>query len=327
MNVLITGATGFLGSHLCRRLAKDGYNLTILCRPTSKTDTLNGLKFTKIIGDIADSDAVEQAVAGNEVVFHTAAYTAKGKFQREIQDKINVQGTKNLVKACQRANVKKLVHISSVAAIGIPQNSEKPATEDSPFNLEGSPLNYNISKKRAEEEVLKAVRDGLHAVIVNPSYIWGQHNEKYRGLEIVQKVQQRSVVLYFQGGICIVHIEDVIDGIMGALARGKSGERYILGGENLTFRTISTITAKEQGLKRSLIPVPKAASWLAAAILESFALVSQHHPRITFLTHYYANRFHFYDSTKAQKELGYSARNFQTILNECLSFIESQNGN
>ncbi len=326
MNALVTGATGFLGSHLCERLVKDGYNVTVLRRPTSKTDALSHLKFAEVIGDVTDSESVEKAVAGCDVVFHAAAHGTYWGRQKEIQNKTNVEGTRNIVEACRRSGVKKLVYVSSIAAIGIPENPENPADENFLFNLEKSPLNYHISKKRAEEIVLKAVENGLDAVIVNPSSIWGRFGKNYRLEEFARKVQQTRIVPYFTGGICPVHVEDVVEGMMSAMTRGKAGERYILGGENLTYKAIAEIAAREQGLERTFVSVPNAVSWFAAAALESIALATQRRPRITFVTHYCASRFHYYDSSKAKKELGFSARSFQEIFDECLDFIKSQSG-
>ena len=131
---------------------------------------------------------------------------------------------------------------------------------------------------------------------------------------------------YFTGGICVVHVEDVVEGIMAAVARGKAGERYILGGENLSLKKIAQLAARAQNTKCAFVALPKTVTWIAAAAFESAALVSRRRPKITFGTHYNASRFHYYDSSKARKELGFSPRDFQTILNECVSFIESQNG-
>lgn len=324
MNALVTGATGFLGSHLCHRLVTDGFNLEILSRPSSNADALGDLSFTNKIGDVTDAQAVREAVEGKDVVFHAAAHGAYWGRQKEIQDEINIQGTKNVAEACRQAGVKKLVHVSSMSAIGIPENAESPADENFRFNLESSPLNYHNSKKLGEEKVLESVAKGLDAVIVNPCSIWGQHGRQYRLEEFVQKVRQTRVVPYFTGGTCVVHVEDVVDGIMAAATRGKSGERYILGGDNLTFREIAESAARQLELRRTFVPVPNAATWLAASILESAALVTHRQPRITFVTHYCAGRFHYYDSSKAKRELGYSPREFMPILDECISFIRSR---
>lgn len=325
MDALVTGATGFLGSHLCRRLVKDGLNVTALCRPSSNTDGLTDLPITIKPGDVTDLASVEAAVSGNDFVFHAAAHGVYWGRHKKVQNEINIQGTKNVVTACQKSGVKRLVFVSSITAIGIPDD-ERPAGEDFAFNLEHSSLNYHISKKRAEEIVLDAVENGLDAVIVNPSNIWGPHGKRYRVAEHVEKVRNRRVVPYFTGGICIVHVEDVVDGIMAALHRGKSGERYILGGDNLPLKKIAQLAARSQNLKPRFVPLPTAVTWLAAAVLESVATVSGRRPHITFVTHQLASKFQYYDSSKAQRDLNFRARDFETILAECVSFLDGRNG-
>jgi dihydroflavonol-4-reductase len=325
MNALVTGATGFLGSHLCRRLVKDGFNVTALCRPTSNTDGLADLPITKIIGDVTDLRSVEAAVSGNDFVFHAASHGIYWGRHRQIQNDTNIQGTKNVVTACQKLGVKRLVFVSSITAIGIPDD-EHPAGEDFPFNLEHSSLNYHISKKRAEEVVLDAVAKGLDAVIVNPSNIWGPYGKLYRVAEHVEKVRGKRFIPYFTGGICIVHVDDVVDGIIASLHRGKTGERYILGGDNLPLKKIAQLAAKSQNLKPSFVPLPNVVTWLAAAVLESVALISGRRPHVTFVTHQLASRFQYYDSSKARRELDFTARDFETILAECVSFLETRNG-
>jgi dihydroflavonol-4-reductase len=323
MKVLVTGGSGFLGQHLCRRLVKDNHKVSVLCRPTSNINPLADLKVEKIVGDITDAQAVGRAILGHDFVFHTAANLSYWGRQKDIQNKINVQGTKNVVEACLQSGVQKLVHVSSAVAIGIPKNSEQPADENFDFNLENESLNYHISKKCAEDLVRDAVNNGLNAVIVNPSSIWGPENEKkYRGAEFLQKVLQGKFTSYFTGGICVAHVEDVVEGIVAAFAKGKSGERYILGGDNLTFKSIAEQTVREKKLKRVFVPVPPVVTWLSAAVSESAALVTRRRPRITFVTHYGASKFYYYDSSKAKNELGYSPRNFKAIFDECISFIE-----
>lgn len=313
-----------MGSHLCRRLVRDGFNVTILSRPSSNTRALGDLAFTNKIGDITDAKSVREAVEGKDFVFHAAAHGAYWGRDRAIQNEINIHGTRNVAEASRFAGVKKLVHVSSMSAIGIPENAEAPADENFHFNLEGSPLNYHISKKRGEEMVLESASKGLEAVIVNPCSIWGQHGRQYRLEEFVQKVRQTRVVPYFTGGTCVVHVEDVVDGIMAAAIRGKTGERYILGGDNFTFREIAESAARQLELRRTFVPLPNAMTWLAASILESAALLTHRRPRISFVTHYCAGRFHYYDSSKAKTELDYSPRKFEPILDECISFITSR---
>lgn len=326
MKALVTGATGFLGSHLCRRLAKEGWDLTVLCRPTSRLDALDGLKFKIVTGDVTDREAIEKATARNEIVFHAAAHGMYWGGEKDIQRATNVDGIQNVVDASLKFGIKKLVHVSSISAVGITDNRNRPATESFSFNLTHRSLAYHQSKRMAEDIALTSTTKGLPAVVVNPSSIWGPFGNKYRLEEFVGKVRNSKLVTYFTGGICPVHVDDVVDGIVAAAKSGRVGERYILGGENVTYKAIAEMTAKKLGLKRIFVPVPKTVSWSAAAILESSALLTRRRPRISFATHYCSNRFNYYDSTKARRELAFSPRPFEAILDECLAFTSSRNG-
>lgn len=318
MRVLVTGGTGFLGSRLCRRLVAQGHRVRVLCRPTSDMRILEELPVERVLGDVTDRESVERAVRDQEVVFHAAADISYWGRDGERQMRVNAEGTRHVAQACRKECVRRLVHVSSVAAIGIPTVPAQPATEDFPFNLEGAGLTYHLSKRRAEEEVTAEVRRGLDAVVVNPASIFGPYGSFYRGAEMMRKVRGSPVVPCFTGGLCAVHVDDVIDGILAALQRGDRGERYILGGENVTFRALVERTARMLGLRRGVVPVPPLVTGLAAAILEPWGRWRGRRPRVTYAIHYCASRYHFYDSSKARKVLGYSPRGFDAILAECL---------
>jgi dihydroflavonol-4-reductase len=318
MRVLITGGTGFLGSHLCRRMLQDGHEVRVLCRPTSSPATLNGASVERVLGDVTDADSVERAVQDRDWVIHAAASLSYWQDEAERQRQVNVNGTRNVVEACLRQGVRRLLHVSSVAAVGIPDDPARPATEDFPFNLQGSGLCYHLSKRQAEEIVRDGVKQGLDAVIVNPSSIFGPNGSRYRGAERLRKVRQTWLVPYFTGGLCAVHVQDVVDGIVNALVHGKTGQRYILGGENLSYRVLVERTARAMRLRRRPMPVPALVTGLAAHVLEPWGRWRKVRPRITYMIHYCASRYHYYDSTKARRELGYAPRDFEAILRECL---------
>ncbi len=320
MKILITGATGFLGSHLCHRFVRDGHEVTIFRRSTSNVAPLKGLDLNHVIGDIADAEAVNRAVKGQDMVVHTAAHLAYWGHQREVQTRVNVEGAHNVVRSCKRFGVKRLLHVSSISAIGIPYDADCPADETFSFNLGQSNLNYHLSKHLAEKEVLKETYDGLDAVIVNPGWIFGPFGSSFRGGDIIDKVRRSRVVPYFRSGICAVHVDDVVEGILNALRQGRKGERYILGGENVSFRRVIEIAAERLGLQRMPVPVPSFVTGLAATMLEPIGKLTGRRPYITYDTHYCANRFHFYDSSKSRRELGYNPRSFVEIVDDYLAW-------
>ena len=318
MRVLITGGTGFLGSHLCHRLVAEGLEVRVLCRPTSPPAALAGVCVERVLGDVTDQSSVMRAVRDRDCVIHAAASLSYWGRDAAWQQQVNVEGTRHVVHACLRNGVKRLLHVSSVAAVGIPDDPTRPANEDLPFNLQDTGLSYHLSKRQAEEVVLDGAAQGLDAVIVNPASIFGPYGSCYRGAEMFCKARRTWLLPYFTGGLCAVHVQDVVEGTVAALWRGKSGRRYILGGENLSHRALVERAAGALNLRRRFVPVPALVTRLAADVLEPWGRWRNVRPRITYLTHYCASRYHYYDSTRARTELGYRPRNFEAILQECL---------
>src|SRR5262249_47049854 len=157
------------------------------------------------IGDITDADAVEAAVNGQDLIVHAAAHTGLTGFQQEEQFKVNVDGTKNIVRACKRRGAGRLVHVSSVPAVGVSEAPERPANEDFQFNLENSWMSYHISKRRAEEVALAEVADGMDVVVVNPSLMFGRRLDGYQGAQALRQPLRNRIVVNGPGGRCIVH--------------------------------------------------------------------------------------------------------------------------
>jgi dihydroflavonol-4-reductase len=318
MNVLVTGATGFLGSHLCHRLAAEGHTITVLWRGTSKLDTLATLNLRYEIGEITDAESVDRAARGKDVVIHAAACLPRKGTSRQVLFNVNVVGTKNIVEACLRNNVRRLLHVSSVAAVGIPDDPTQPANEDFHFNLEHSELHYHISKHQAEAVVAEGLAQGLDAVIVNPTGLSGPAPSFYRGSEIVRHVRRNRILRYSPGGVCVAHVRDVIDSLIAALNRGITGNRYILGGENLTFLQMMERTAAVLGLKRIYVPIPAIATKLLATAAGSWSIVWQRGFSPAYVKYYCASRYSFYDSSKASSRLGFKPRCFEAIVEESL---------
>lgn len=318
MTTLVTGATGFLGSHVVRRLVAEGHRVKILARPTSPLDALHDLPVEVITGDVTDPFSLAAAVRDCDLVIHTAANLSYWGHDRPALERVNVEGTRNVARLCRQEGVKRLIHVSSVAAIGIPESPTHPANEEFRFNLAGRDLPYHVSKQQAEQVVLDEVNRGLDAVIVNPASIFGPYRTTYRGADMFRKVRRTRIVPYFTGGICAVHVADVISGIQAALRQGVTGQRYILGGENISFRSLVQQTAAAMGVHRRFIPVFPIVTALAASILEPLGRWRGRRPAITHVTHYCAGRYHFYSSEKARRTLGYAPRPFDSILDECL---------
>lgn len=310
--VLVTGATGFIGSHLCRALLGGGARVTALRRQRSSRHALEGLAVEEAEGDVTDAAALAAAVAGHDAVIHAAALTGLREPDPAAQERVNVGGTAAVAAACLRHGAR-LVHVSSVAAIGIPEGPH-PADESFGFNVPPGRFPYHHSKHRAEGAVREALARGLDAVIVNPAWVLGRFGDSYRGRELLGRVRGRRLVPCFRGGVCVVHVDDVVDGILRALAHGKTGERYILGGENLTWRTLLGTVARELGAAPLLLTLPPAVTWPLAALGEGLGTLAGRRAPLTREMHQYVQRFHYYDSGRAARDLGFEARPWARIV-------------
>ncbi len=315
MRAAVTGATGFLGSHLCRWLVEEGHAVVALRRRLSDSGELERLGIETVLGEITDPQAVDRLVRGCHAVFHAAALIRYARSLAADHERVNVDGTRIVAAACRRVSSVRLVHVSSVAAIGVPAG-ERAFDEETAFNAHELP--YHRSKHRAETAVLQEVAAGLDAVIVNPGSILGPWRGGYRGSELSARVARRLVVPYFVGGISTVHVADVVEGMMAALDAGRRGERYILAGENLSWRAMARIAAEEQGIRRVFVPLlrplPEALACARAV------LATRGRPGDFGLDSARLSRVHlYYDSTKARDELGYRPRPYREIVRDYLS--------
>lgn len=323
MKILVTGGTGLLGHHLCRSLVEGGHRVTALKRPTSNTSLLTGVDLEFAPGDVTDPPSLDSAARGQEVVVHAAAHLAYWSRERDRQNQVNIEGTRNVVRASQQAGVRRFVFVSSIAAIGFPDRGKLPADESFQFNLEHGELNYAITKKRAEEHVLAACKTGLDGVIVNPATLFGTLGDQYRGSEWVNKIRSRRLTFYYLGGRNMVHVADVVQGLISAMERGRTGERYILGGENLTYKEIAQQVAARLERKTMLAPVLPPITGILSAFDPLISAVGRR-PPVTREVHFTASRFQFFTSAKAEQELGYVYRPFSAIIEDILEWYDQR---
>ncbi len=244
MKILVTGATGLIGINLVQRLINDGYEVRILIRKSSRSWPLQNLKLEKAYGDITRPETLAAAVKDCEAVFHVAGYVNLSPFVRHHTERINVEGTRNVLAACVSAGVKRLVHTSSIAAIGH-GSLEEPATEVSAWNFDWLHSPYTDSKRSGEELVLAATRSGaIDAVIVNPGYVIGAWDIRPTSGRMLLMISRKQVPFYPTGGISVAPVDAVAAGHLQALRQGKTGERYILGGDNITYQKMMSLMAE-----------------------------------------------------------------------------------
>ncbi|MDL1891878.1 SDR family oxidoreductase [Sphingobacteriales bacterium CHB3] len=317
-NVLVTGGTGFVGSNLAEALLEKGCNVRILRRESSDMRAIEGIDVEHVIGDVRDCESLKKAMKGCDTVFHTAALVTFEKEKAELQREINVGGTRNIVHACLASGVQRLVHTSSIAAIGYPINGAL-ATEETPFNWPKT-WGYKYSKHKSEEEVLNGVKQGLDAVIVNPSVIVGERDIHFHGGDILRRVKKWQVFMYVEGGMNVVYVGDVVKGHIAAAENGRSGERYILAGENLTHKEVFRRTARIVGGFSPVAKLPLPALRLAAKIIERGSKLIGTEPIITQDLVSGAGRYNWFSCEKATRELHYTITPFEDTVRRAYSW-------
>src|SRR4051812_29732674 len=250
---LVTGATGFLGSHVARALVERGDDVRVTVRATSRLEPLKGLEAQTVVADVTDRRAVRRALRGVERVFHVAG-TTNLRMAADDLFRINVQGTRTVLEECLRAGVERVVHTSSVAAVG-PAPAGGAADERQVWRGGELGIPYVDSKHEAEVEVLRIAARGLPVVVVCPTYVLGAGDTHRSSTELVRRFMLRRIPAYVDGAINVVDVSDVAAGHLLADELGVPGERYILGNRNYTWdRRGSPVAGGAGGPGRALHP-------------------------------------------------------------------------
>jgi dihydroflavonol-4-reductase len=318
---LVTGGTGFIGSHLVRALAARGDDLRLLIRSASPATHLEPLEFERINGDITDRRAVRRAVEGVDSVFHLAGMTSMRRGLAERVIATNVDGTRIVCEEALAAGAGRVVHCSSAAAIG-PAPAGGRADENQPFPVSAREIPYVHSKHEAEAEALRVAAHGLDVVIVNPTFVLGPNDPTGSSMGLVERFLLRSIPVYVDGGINISDVRDVARGHILAEESGVSGERYILAGRNFTLQRLFADLARISGVPAPVLRLPGGLAVGAAEVIERFDLpipVSADETRSATL-------WWTYTPAKAKRELGYRPRPHEETLVDAVSWQAEQLG-
>lgn len=304
--VLITGAGGFVGIHLTRLLLKEGFPVRALVRSAEKKSPLNGLDVEKIVGDLRDAASLEKACKGCESVFHVAAlYDFWAPRRQDFYD-INVTGTRNVLEAAKKTKVAKIVYTSTVGVLKAPADPKTPANESS-FPDERDLCNdYKRSKYQAEQVVDRYAKTGTPVVIVNPTTPIGPCDTRPTPTgKIVLDFLRGKIPAYLDTGLNLVDVEDVARGHLLAAEKGKVGERYILGGTDMTLKALYDLLAELSGRKSPRWKIPYSLALMAALGSELVAKIGQRAPAISIGAVRMAKKFMYFNSGKAVSQLGY----------------------
>jgi len=305
MAILVTGATGFLGSHVARKLVERGERVRILLRKTSRTSNIEDIDAERAYGDILDIDSVKEALKGCDTLYHVAGIVSSRKSDYGRMEEINVKGTFNVFSSALEAGVKKAVYTSSVAAIGVDPNGGI-ANEETPFTLEPMGIQYLNTKYYAEKEALKFYQKGLPLVIVNPSIVIGPGDIYLSSTALIVWYCKGKFPGYMDGGVNVVDVEDVAEGHILAAEKGRVGERYILGNKNLSIMECFSLLERVTGIPSPKRKVPYFVALTAGFIRERIIRVSSPSFVLQDVDSAKAGRLYWYfDSSKAVRELGF----------------------
>src|ERR1700722_11561015 len=318
----ITGATGFVGAAVARVLLGKGHRLRALARPNNDRRNLKGLEVEIIEGDLGKPETYREALAGCHALFHVAADYRIWVPDPAAMHRINVDGTHALMTAALDARVARVIYTSSVATLGIHADGT-PSDENTPVGFSDMVGVYKRSKYLAEQEVQRLVRHhNLPAVIVNPSTPIGPRDIKPTPTgRIITHAVKGLIPAYVDTGLNIAHVDDVAMGHYLAFERGKIGERYILGGENLGLGEILAIVAGMAGRKPPTVKLPRELIYPIAFVAELAARVTQKEPFVTVDALRMAKKKMFFSSAKAIRDLGYQARPAREAIADAIAWF------
>ncbi|MEL6493833.1 MAG: hopanoid-associated sugar epimerase [Cyanobacteria bacterium J06623_7] len=319
MKCFVTGGTGFVGANLIRLLLQQGYEVRALVRPSSNLANLKSLDLELVTGDL--NDDLFSAMSGCRVLFHVAAQYSLWQRDRESLYRNNVLGTRNILACARKAEIERIVYTSSVAAIGVKPGDIADETYQSP--VEKLVGDYKKSKYYGEQEALQAAQQGQDVVIVNPSTPIGALDIKPTPTgEIIQRFLQRKMPFYIDTGLNLIDVEDVALGHILALERGVTGDRYILGNLNLSFKQLLDKLAQITGIPapQSTIPywLPYSVAWLEENIL--IKLGKQ--PTVAIDSVRMSQQTMFYDASKAVNELGLPQSSVDLALQDAVQWFQ-----
>lgn len=324
MKCFVTGATGFLGSHVARQLLARGADLRLLVRRTSRLDNIADLAAEHATGDLRDFDSLRTAMSGCEFVFHVAADYRLWALNRQELYQSNVDGTRNVLDAARENGVRRVIYTSSVATMGFGNNGRL-TDEASPVTLEDMIGDYKRSKFMAERLAIEAGRGGQDVVMVNPTTPVGERDIKPTPSgQIIVDFLKRKFPAYVDTGLNLVDVVDCAGGHLLAMEKAQPGERYILGGENLTLKQILDKLGALTGLPSPKVKLPYAVA-LATGVVDEVVVgkIMKREPRVTIDAVRMGRKKMFVTSAKAERELGWESRPVDEAMRRAVEWFKA----
>ena len=318
MRIFVTGGNGFIGSVVVKKLCENGHNVTCLLRTTSDTTRLEGLPYERALGDIRDAESVRAAMEGAEGCIHLASVSSWDGLDSGESGEVVLGGTRNVLAAAKALGGIRVVHVSSVLGLGASTPSTS-VDETTSFNIPlEAGLQYSQFKHQSEELCRAAVaNDGADVVIVNPGEVYGPKDFQFITAKTLVDFLKSSPVLVCDGGACIAHVDDVAAGTVSALTQGKTGERYILSGANLTIRELAELTLDVAGVQRRVVTLPNVVIKAVTKLATTLRIPLPYNPNMVP----YATRYWFAENRKAREELGVQFRSARDTLAPTIEWL------
>jgi len=303
LRIFITGGNGFIGSVVVRSLARRGDTVVCLLRKTSRTERIDDVPFERVSGDVGDRETIRAAMESCDATIHLAAPGGWSADDPDLLRRVIEDGTRNILDAAEEIDGHRVVHVSSTAAINA-SNRPRVFDERSPFTLRDGSLHYAHAKHGAELIAARAHQRGTRVVVVNPAEVYGPGDADLGTSRNLIDFATSQPVLVCRGGTSIVHVDDVAAGIIRALECGRSGERYILGGENVSIRELARLVLELLGRRTPIVTVPRSVARLVSKAAMRWRIPLPYEPSVVP----YATRYWFVDNSKAKRELGLTFR-------------------
>lgn len=326
MEILVTGPDGVLGSNLVRELLARNYTVSVLLEHGKDPITLKDLPITKYHGNILDPSVLNDAFQNKKIVFHCAAATSVFPAKNEIVNKVNIEGTQNVIDAALKHNLERVIYVGTANSFGYGSTHEEPGHEKNPYKSAKYGLDYMDSKYKAQQLILKAVKEqGLPALIVNPTFMIGPYDSRPSSGAMVLAIHSGKVPGYTTGGKNYVAVKDVATAMANAITMGRIGECYIAGNVNLGYKEAFDLIAKTINAKAPTRKLSSFAVILYGAANSFFARIFKYYPAVTKELATISTENHFYSVEKARKELLLPQTPLEIAVQECFDWFK-ENG-
>lgn len=323
MKILVTGADGLLGSNLVRELLLRGHEIRAFVQPGRQQVTLDGLTIEKFAGNLLNVEEVTKSAEGCEAIIHCAASTAVWPVRSEIINKVNIDGTKNIIQAVYKNNIQRLIYVGTANSFGF-GSKERPGIEGNPYKSATYGLDYMDSKYKAMQVVLEEVKkNSLPAVIVNPTFMFGPYDSTPSSGAMIIALYKGKVPGYTKGGRNYLCAKDAAVAIANALIKGRVGECYILGNENLSYKEVFTKIADTVGVKPPSLAIPSAFAKIYGHIGSLMGNITGKAPAVSYPLSRIASDEHYYSPEKARKELGLPQTPVETGIKESFEWLRA----